>query len=220
MRRENAGREMPQEIEIKLRVKDVAELQRALRRLGAHAVPRKGARVHEINTLFDTPEKNLAGQEHLLRIRTETPEASKARHTENKPAQARVTFKRPVKRSNARQRHKVREEMETRVEDGDALAQIFEALGYRPWFRYEKFRTTLGLPKRKRWAKGLLIELDETSLGRFVELEGPPRAIDRAAGELGYSKRDYIVANYWDLYREECRQRGATPRNMVFRREK
>lgn len=211
---------MPQEIEIKLRVKDLRGLQRALRRLGAHAVPGKGARVHEFNILFDTPGKNLAGQEHLLRIRTETPETSKARHTENKPAQARVTFKRPVQHSNSRGRHKVREEMETRVEDGDALRQILEALGYRSWFRYEKFRTTLALPKRKRWAKGLLIELDETPLGRFVELEGPPRAIDWVAGELGYSKSDYIVANYWELYREECRQRGETPRNMVFRREK
>jgi len=89
-------------------------------------------------------------------------------------------------------RHKVREELEAEVGDPKNLARIFEALGMAGWFRYEKYRTTFRLPTSKSWAKGLLIELDETPIGTFVELEGPADAIDRAASELGFSKRDYV----------------------------
>jgi len=84
------------------------------------------------------------------------------------------------------------------------------------WFRYEKYRTTFRLPGSKAWAKGLLIELDETPIGNFVELEGPAPAIDQAAAELGYSKRDYVLKNYLTLYVEECRRRGEQPAHMVF----
>jgi hypothetical protein len=76
------------------------------------------------------------------------------------------------------------------------------------------------LSKGKPWAKGLEIDLDETPIGTFVELEGPPRAIDRVAKELGYSKPDYIVTNYLVLYREECRRKGQKPGDMVFRKAK
>jgi adenylate cyclase, class 2 len=88
------------------------------------------------------------------------------------------------------------------------------------WFRYEKYRTTFRLPASKAWAKGLLIELDETPIGTFVELEGPAAAIDRAAGELGFSKRDYVLKNYLRLYMEDCRRQGQEPRHMLFPKRK
>ncbi|PYU67491.1 MAG: hypothetical protein DMG49_18475, partial [Acidobacteria bacterium] len=80
----------------------------------------------------------------------------------------------------------------------------------------EKYRTTFRLPASKAWAKGLLIELDETPIGTFVELEGPAAAIDRAAEELGFSKRDYVLKNYLWLYMEDCRRKGLQPSHMVF----
>ena len=49
-----------------------------------------------------------------------------------------------------------------------------------------------------------------------MELEGPADAIDRAAIELGYSKRDYVLKNYLTLYLEECRSKGIEPVHMVF----
>jgi adenylate cyclase, class 2 len=58
--------------------------------------------------------------------------------------------------------------------------------------------------------------LDETPIGTFVELEGPAEAIDRAATELGSSKRDYVLKSYLVLYMEECRRKGEQPRHMVF----
>ena len=65
-----------------------------------------------------------------------------------------------------------------------------------------------------------MIELDETPIGTFVELEGPPAAIDRAAQELGFTQRDYIVQNYLALYLEGCRRLGQQPRDMVFAAKK
>src|ERR1700687_1574870 len=105
-----------------------------------------------------------------------------------------------------------------KLEDTDkkTLARIFEALGMRGWFQYEKFRTTFRLPGSRAWAKGLLIELDETPIGTFIELEGRASALDRGAQALGFEKRDYVLANYMVLYRDYCRSRGEEPRNMLF----
>ena len=208
---------MAKEREIKLRIKDLRALRRALAKLGALvATPR----VRELNVVFDTPEFDLAKHEHLLRIRTETPSASRGR-TSGAGTRALVTFKRPVRASGStgkgeRQRHKVREEIELEVSDGKSLARIFEGLGMNAWFRYEKLRTTFRLPGSQGWAKGLLIELDETPIGVFLELEGPAAAIDRAARALGFQTRDYILANYMVLYREYCRSRDEEPRDMLF----
>jgi adenylate cyclase class 2 len=207
---------MAKEREIKLRIANLPALRRALGKLGAQVVRR---RLHERNVVFDTPELTLAKREQLLRIRTEVP-AGQSRKGESHSV---VTFKRPILAAGSSEkgeRHKVREEIELEVSDGKALARIFEALGMRGWFRYEKFRTTFRLPGSRRWAKGLLLELDETPIGVFLELEGPAGAIDRAARALGFKKRDYILANYMTLYREYCQSRGEEPRDMLFTKSK
>ena len=90
------------------------------------------------------------------------------------------------------------------------------SLGLRPGFRYDKIRSTF----RLRRLPGLAIELDETPAGTFLELEGLPHDIDRAARALGYSSRDYYRGTYWDVYVADCRRRGITPRNMVFDKQK
>ena len=113
-------------------------------------------------------------------------------------------------------RHKVREEIEVEVADAGMFGRIFEGLGMRGWFCYEKYRTTLKLPASAKWARNLLVELDETPIGTFLELEGDPEAIDRAAEELGYTGQDYLLKNYLSLYLEECRRKGQAPSNMVF----
>jgi adenylate cyclase class 2 len=133
-----------------------------------------------------------------------------------------LTFKRPIcettNRESAalRRDYKVREELELEVSDGAMLGRIFAGLGMNGWFRYEKYRSTYKLPPSKAWAKDLLVELDETPIGTFVELEGPAEAIDHAATDLGFSKRDYIVKNYLLLYVEDCRKRGEQPKDMLF----
>ena len=203
---------MAKEREIKLRIDDLPALRRALAKLGA-GVARP--RVHETNVLFDTPDRSLAKREQLLRIRTELPMGAGRKGSPRNL----VTFKRPIMtpvRSHRGEQHKVREEIEFEVTDAKALAGILEELGMRVWFQYEKFRTTFRLPASNAWAKGLLIELDETPIGVFLELEGTATAIDRAAAALGFKKQHYILANYMVLYREYCRDRGEEPRDMLF----
>jgi adenylate cyclase class 2 len=234
---------MPDETEIKLKIRDPKAFQRTLKRLGAKPVGSSTGRVHEENLIFDTPDGGLAKHGQLLRLRTETaaaPAAKKSSTTKKTkksrktnpatsakspmPTRQILTFKRPTAQQASAPTsrypsfgsHKVRDEIEAHLTDADNLVKIFEGLGMRGWFRYEKYRTTYKLPTTKSWARDLLIEVDETPIGTFVELEGPPAAIDRAATELGYSKRDYILTNYLALYAEDCRRKGQQPQNMLF----
>ena len=214
---------MARETEIKLKIKDVKRFERLLKKLGAQPVRHGSGRVHEENVIFDTPQGGLAKHGQLLRIRTESPEGRRNSKKSKLKPRVVLTFKRPVTRQvgSAAEHpadgfHKVREEIEMQVTDAGTLTTIFEGLGMSGWFRYEKFRTTFRLPASKAWARGLLIELDETPIGTFVELEGPASAIDWAARELGYSKRDYVLKNYLTLYVEECRRKGEQPVHMLF----
>lgn len=205
---------MGKEREVKLRIEDLAALRSLLRKVGARVVKR---RVCERNTLFDTPRSMLAKRERLLRIRTETAAGKRGAIG----SRSLLTFKRPIRKTRASGRgetYNVREEIELEISDHSALARIFEGLGLGRWFRYEKLRTTFCLPASNAGARSLLIELDETPIGVFLELEGPASAIDRAARMLGFAKRDCIVANYMVLYREYCRSRGEKPRDMLFAR--
>jgi len=215
---------MGYETEIKLRIEDGKGLRRTLKRLRAQLVELGGGRVHEMNLIFDTPQGGLAKHGQLLRIRTETPEGSKRRTTEKGAPRVVLTFKSPPEELAMGEttqvvryrRYKVRQEIEVVLTDAAGLQRIFEGLGLRGWFRYEKYRTTYRLPGQVKWAKGLLLELDETPVGTFLELEGPGDAIDRAAKELGYGTKDYILKNYLVLYVEDCRRKGVTAGDMVF----
>jgi adenylate cyclase, class 2 len=215
---------MPRETEIKLRIPDMKSFRRLLKRLGARSISAGSGRVHEMNLIFDTPEGGLAKHGQLLRIRTETPEPGSAK-SKKIPSRSLLTFKNPPDSSATQQhpnpsdrRYKVRDETELHITDPVALQRIFEGLGLRGWFRYEKFRTTFQLPARLKWAADLLIELDETPIGTYVELEGPAPAIDRAASELGFRPADYVLKNYLVLYIEDCRRHNVQPSNMLFPR--
>jgi adenylate cyclase class 2 len=218
---------MPKETEIKLKISDPPAFHRALKRMGARLANPGASRVHEENVIFDTPQGGLAKHGQLLRIRTETPE-TRGKSKNSRPKQPVIlTFKQPMTKQAAAGvdtasggSYKVREEIEVEVAEAGNLTKIFEGLGLAGWFRYEKYRTTFRLPASKAWAKGLLIELDETPIGTFAELEGPAAAIDRAAGELGFSKRDYVLKNYLRLYMEDCRRKGQQPTNMLFPKRK
>jgi adenylate cyclase, class 2 len=216
---------MAKEAEIKLRIVDLGEFRRGLKRWGARPVLGHGGRRHEMNVLFDTSQSDLAGREQLLRIRIEKGVRQRGKGRAANASRALLTFKRPIVVDPGTAeavlqpaRHKVREEIELEIASADAMSKILEGLGTRAWFRYEKFRTTYRLRPSEAWAKGLLIELDETPIGVFVELEGPPKAIDRAAKELGFGPDDYILTNYLDLYLEKCRKAGEEPGDMVFRK--
>ena len=218
---------MAREIEIKLKITDVPAFHHTLKRIGARPASPGISKVHEENVIFDTPQGSLAKRGQLLRIRTETPQKASKSKKGGPKQRVVLTFKQPIAQPSGAELesasdgpYKVREEIEAEVTDAGVLTRIFEGLGMSGWFRYEKYRSTFQLPDSEAWAKVLLIELDETPIGTFVELEGPATAIDRAAAELGYSKRDYVLMNYLRLYVEDCRRKGEQPSHMLFTNHK
>jgi len=213
------------EIEIKLRVRDIAELRGKLRRLRAVA----GPRMFERNILYDTTGEELRSSGRLLRIRIESAApVSKAvaagrgrRSARGLQVAARgvLTYKAPIvgmADSSESRRYKERQELEIEFHPAEGLEAILRALGFRAGFRYEKFRTEYRLTK----LKNLHLDLDETPIGDYLELEGSPAAIDRAAKLLGFKAADYITATYWDLYVADCRGRRITPTDLVFHHRK
>ena len=82
-----------------------------------------------------------------------------------------LTFKGPVQPSTM----KLREELETPVGDcGVLLRPSSTRLGFRVWFRYEKYREEFALDD-------VIIAIDETPVGTFVEIEGSERGVDACA---------------------------------------
>ena len=208
------------EIEVKLRVADVPGMLRKLENLGA----RYEGRVLERNTLYDTPDSDFRHHGALLRIRAETPPPragyQSPKNVASRSASRRtiLTSKAPAALRSARdRRYKEKLERELVVPGPPThWDRKLRSLGLRPGFRYDKNRSTFRLNR----FPGLAIELDETPAGTFLELEGLPREIDRAASALGYSSSDYYCGSYWDVYVANCRRRGVTPRNMVFDKQK
>jgi len=196
------------ETEVKLRIPDQAKFLRQLARLEAKLTR---ARVHEMNTLYDTEATDLLRRGQVLRLRVERPApqaisngSARTRHigAEKMETCAWLTFKRPAPTATTKalKQYKVREEHEVRIFGHQEMPKIFEALGLRPSFRYEKYRTTYELPGMR----GLKLVLDETPIGLFVELEGDREQIDRAAGLLGFAASDYISKSYGALFMEAC----------------
>ena len=108
--------------------------------------------------------------------------------------------------------HKTRPELETSVGSLSTLEQILHALGYDPSFRYEKYRTEYQQPG----APAGTVTLDETPIGDFFELEGPPDWIDQTAALLGFESGAYVLDSYIRLYLDDCAAKGVEPSNMVF----
>jgi len=185
---------MPQEVEIKFRVPNVPALSRKLRAEGFRLVTR---RTHEWNTLYDLPGEVLRKRKELLRIRKYGPAWT-------------LTHKSGTTRGH----HSSRVELETSVADGKKMDVILRALGYTPSFRYEKFRAEW-IDTTKRGGKGHVV-VDETPIGNFCEIEGPPRWIDATAKKLGVTAADYITKNYATLFLEWKRETGSSAREMTF----
>jgi adenylate cyclase class 2 len=208
-----------EEIEIKLHVQDVAALHSRLKRLKAREI---SPRTYESNTLYDTPRKNLRRYGQLIRIRIEQRASTFGNRPPRENAPAILTYKGPSlpsrnssktgRGSKPREYFKIKEEIEVTVAGAAELACILQALGLHPVFRYEKFRTTYALPG----VQGLKVELDETPVGIYLELEGPPAGIDRGARLLGYDRKDYLKETYGSLYLADCRRKHRKPGDMLF----
>ncbi len=181
------------EIEIKFRVPDLASLATRLQKLGLKQIT---PRTHEMNTLFDLPGRPLRAKGDLLRLRKYGDTWL-------------LTHKAKSKNNSDDSPHKIRVETETRVEDGIKMEAILTALQFQPAFRYEKFRA--------EWTgeKGHVV-IDETPIGNFAEIEGPPDWIDSLARDLGIAPNDYITETYAALFFAWKRQSKSPAEEMTF----
>lgn len=186
------------EIEIKFKIADIAALIHRLEALGFRVVT---DRTHEMNTLYDLPGGPLRRRGALLRIRKYGPSWT-------------VTYKDRSRIGPGR--HKTRREIETPVEDGQALAEILEALGFKPGFAYEKFRSEWTDLKPGLGEGTGCVVVDETPIGNFGEIEGPPKWIDRVARQLGISRAQYITASYAELFLQWKQKTGTKVTQMLF----
>jgi adenylate cyclase class 2 len=162
------------ETEVKLRLASPEEAREALARVGATLVR---PRHLEDNVLFDDSGGSLRESGGVLRLRC-TAHASV------------LTFKGPRQIEAG---VKSREERQTLVEEPDAVRIILARLGYQPVFRYQKYRES--------WThRGQEIEIDETPIGTFLEIEGDPDGIRAVTAELGRKPSEYLGESYVDLF--------------------
>ena len=182
---------MPLEREIKLRFASAAEARERILSPALGATPLRGRRLQE-DCLLDTEDDRVYQRHSVLRVRSEG-------------GRSLLTFKGPVQPGVM----KLREELETVVADGDTLLAILNELGLRVWFRYEKYREEFA-------AEDVIIAIDETPVGTFVEIEGGEEHIHRTAAALGMGARDYLTDSYRTLYTEYCRTHGLEATDMLF----
>lgn len=181
---------MDQEIEVKFLLKDYSALMQKISDL---QLPCSQERIHEFNLRYDLPDGSLVAKKQVLRLRKDT--------------QARLTFKGP---GIMEQDVLTRKEIEVVVSDFDATNRLLEALGYQVIMMYEKFRANYLMDK-------LVLSVDETPLGLFIELEGEsPAQVHRAADALGVDWDARINLSYSALLNIFNQSTGHTFRDLNF----
>jgi adenylate cyclase, class 2 len=187
------------EIELKFSLPDPEALQTHLPALGFQLVT---PRTFEHNTLYDTPNRDLRARREILRIR-------------QYGALCTVTHKRLPNQQDPvdTTRYKIRIETETIVAEGEALAEIFQQLGYSPAFVYEKYRTEWSC------ATGSVIAhlvIDETPIGNYVELEGPTAWIDQTLIDLNIDPATCLTDSYGKLFLDWKQRTASSAENLTF----
>jgi adenylate cyclase class 2 len=180
---------LAQEIEIKFALKDRNALVRRLEEIGAQ---RLYAETFEDNIVLDR-RGELRTKGSLLRVRKFGRYAI-------------ATFKGPVAFDGT---VKTREEVQTGVESFELAIALFDSLGFKPTFRYQKYREVWRVRETE-------VVLDRTPIGDYFEIEGQLDAIRALAEELGMNPEQGLRQTYSDLYRQARRTRADLPENMVF----
>jgi len=177
------------EREIKLRFASADEAREAV--LATGATPLFGRRLQE-DALLDTEDEDLRRKRCVLRVRMEN-------------GKSRLTYKGPVQPSVLN----VREELETMVGDGEMLLRVFGEVGLHVWFRYEKYREEFS-------HEDVIVAIDETPVGVFIEIEGSEQGIADMTAALGRTPADYIIDSYRSLFLHHRDRLGLNGSDMVF----
>ena len=180
---------MAQEIEVKFPLRDRGELIRKLQDIGAS---RLYPETFEDNIVLDR-RGELKTKGALLRVRKFGKYSL-------------ITYKGPMSIDGG---IKSREEVQTGVESFELAIELLDSLGFKPVFRYQKFREVWRI-------KEVEVVLDRTPIGEFFEIEGPIDLIRSVSNDLGMNMDQAIRLTYADLYRQARRTRSDLPENMVF----
>ena len=180
---------MAQEIEVKFPLRDRHELLRRLHDIGGQ---RLYPETFEDNIVLDR-RGELRTKGSLLRVRKFGKYSI-------------ATYKGPMSIEGG---VKSRDEVQTGVESFELAIQLFDSLGFKPVFRYQKFREVWRL-------RDVEVVIDRTPIGDYFEIEGPIDLIRTLAAELGMEMEQAIRQTYADLYRQARRTRADLPNDMVF----
>lgn len=168
---------MNTEIEAKLKVDSLREIEHKLAELGAEFL----AEQLQTDYHFDDANTTLTKTDRCLRLRKQMVGKNESLF---------LTYKGAKERSNL----KKRQEIEFEIKDADSVRKLLSALGYEQSLVVEK--------KRRLWQLGdCEVALDQLPLlGDFVEIEGPDEEIIATAQEkLGLSDLSHIAESYASL---------------------
>ena len=185
------------EIEVKIRCDNLDRLIRAGFDLKI-VTPRH----FEDNWLLDAPDKRLFNGGAALRVRS----------VSSKEGKGLVTYKGVVEESTTSPL-KVREEIESQIDDPESMLRLFERLGFYRSFRYQKYRTVYHLAID---AAEIEVVFDETPMGNFIEIEGDESRVIHAMEAAGLTAADSIRESYPELQAARCKERGIPLEDLVF----
>jgi len=169
------------EIEVKLKVNSLDEVERKLAEFGADFQ----AEQLQTDYLFDDANAMLIKTDRCLRLRRQSVAGSERFFLTYKGAKEKSNFKK-------------RQEIEIEIIEAQSTQKLLSALGYDKVMVVEK--------KRRLWhLGGCSVALDRLPLlGAFVEIEGPDdKTIADVQQSLGLADLTHIAKSYAQLTKEE-----------------
>jgi len=169
------------EIEVKLKVNSLAEVEQKLAELGAEFL----AEQLQTDYLFDDANAMLIKTDRCLRLRRQSVAGSERFFLTYKGAKEKSNFKK-------------RQEIEIEIIEAQSTQMLLSVLGYDKVMVVEK--------KRRLWQLGgCSVALDRLPLlGAFVEIEGPDdETIADVQQRLGLADLSHIAKSYAQLTKEE-----------------
>jgi len=175
---------MPTEIEAKLKVDSLSEVEHKLGELGARFL---GEQL-QTDYMFDDVNATLTKTDQCLRLRKQI-------------VGKRESFFLTYKGAKEKSLLKKRQEIESEINDADSIHKLLLALGYEQVLIVEK--------KRRLWLFcNCEVALDQLPLlGDFVEIEGPDEEnISNVQNSLGLTDLPHISKSYASLLKEQLQQ--------------
>ena len=185
---------MHAEIEAKLKVDSLPEVERRLAECGASFL----RETIQTDSYFDTPDRDMTRTDKCLRLRRER-DGTRERLI--------LAYKGPKETDD----YKKRAEVEVEVSDAKAIEALLGALGYDKVLVFNK--------RRRLWSlHGCEVALDELPLvGGFVEVEGPDsQTIAEAQRMLGLVHVPHTASSYASLIDARLSEMGQDAREVYL----